>query len=657
MDSKQTTCDDSKLLEMLQSEADDSYSSNLFEHVSQCTRCQSRLEEFAAQKSEWKQASEILRSFSKTDDGSSSENRGRAWRGSDWIDRPVAWTESMARQLLSPPSHPEMLGRISRYEVERLIGTGGMGIVFKAIDTELNRPVAIKILAPYLSGSGPARKRFAREARAAAAVVHEHVVPIHNVETDGDSPFLVMHYVPGESLQGRLDREGMLELCEILRIGMQVASGLAAAHEQGLVHRDVKPSNILLEHGVERALITDFGLAQTADDASLTHTGYHPGTPQYMSPEQARGDAVDNRSDLFSLGSVLYAMCTGKSPFRAETSYGVLRRIIDTDPQSIRQINPAIPIWLESIVNRLISKDIGKRFATAMEVSEILKSCLAHVQHPSDMPLPASLRPNTLSKAFTNLPHKSAWIFATIGIVLFCVFTDTIGHTIGQLFSRNGFKNLRADASFVQSKDNLNNDLENTHSMPMETVRWLRPEPVRPYSELAEKTRKALSAIGELNCDEITIGEAIADLQQSCGIHFSLNRVQIIQSDISLDQKVSIKLRGAFRDLLRSIVEPNGMGYIVHDNYVEIGPLDYVTSRPSVRNYDLAFVIADPNQADSIVSLILQTVAPGSWNSQGGVNSIARVDTALIVRSSETTHLQIESLLLSIKNLQQPRQH
>ncbi len=151
-----------------------------------------------------------------------------------------------------------------------------MGVVFKAFDTELNRPVAVKVLAPYLAGSGAARKRFAREARAAAAVGHEHVVAIHNVETDGESPFLVMPYVAGESLQQRIDRAGALELCEILRIAMQTASGLAAAHAQGLVHRDVKPSNILLEQGIERTLLTDFGLARASDDASLTHTVITP---------------------------------------------------------------------------------------------------------------------------------------------------------------------------------------------------------------------------------------------------------------------------------------------------------------------------------------------------------------------------------------------
>ncbi len=332
----------------------------------------------------------------------------------------------MASQLLSPASHPELLGRLGRYDVERLIGSGGMGVVFKAHDSELNRPVAIKILAPYLSSSGPARKRFAREARAAAAVVHEHVVPIYNVETEREIPFLVMHYIAGESLQSRIDREGALELCEILRIGMQVASGLSAAHQQGLVHRDIKPSNILMEQGVERALITDFGLARAADDASLTRTGFHPGTPQYMSPEQAAGEQVDARSDLFSLGSVLYTMCTGRPPFRAETSLGVLRRITDVDPRPIREINPNIPEWLCSLIARLMSKSPENRFENALEVADLLGQCLAHVQQPAGKPLPEAVaatapikyRRPPIGKFIAAAAFAFALVFAGVFIVL-----------------------------------------------------------------------------------------------------------------------------------------------------------------------------------------------------------------------------------------------
>lgn len=304
----------------------------------------------------------------------------------------------MASRLLSPPSHPEMMGRIGRYDVERMIGSGGMGLVFKAHDTELNRPVAVKLLAPYLAENGSARKRFAREARAAAAVVDEHVVAIHNVESGEDPekpPFLVMKYIAGGSLQQRLDHDGPLNVCEILRIGMQIAKGLSAAHAQGLIHRDVKPSNILLDEGVERALLTDFGLARAENDACLTRSGFHAGTPHYMSPEQIRGEAIDGRSDQFGLGCVLYAMCTGHPPFRADSSYAVLRRITDDNPRPVREINPDLPVWLDQIVTKLLSKSPDDRFESVEEVAELLARCLAHVQHPTTTSLPDSL--STLS--------------------------------------------------------------------------------------------------------------------------------------------------------------------------------------------------------------------------------------------------------------------
>ena len=193
--------------------------------------------------------------------------------------------------------------------------------------------------------------------------------------------------------------------------------GLAAAHAQGLVHRDVKPANILLADGVERVKLTDFGLARAADDASLTKTGIIAGTPQYMSPEQARGESVDQRSDLFSLGSVLYAMCTGRAPFRAETSYGVLRRITDEEPRPIREINPDIPEWLCRIIAKLMSKQPDDRFESAREVAELLEECLAHVQQPTAVPLPAAVRRPVSRRRHTFLKGTIAMI-ATLGVAL-----------------------------------------------------------------------------------------------------------------------------------------------------------------------------------------------------------------------------------------------
>jgi len=407
-------CNDQQLERMLRCVSDSGDSGEMLDHVEKCEGCQQRLDELAAEESEWLKTVEVL-----------SGNAGEAataglggFHPSHIHLRQPAWTESMARQLLSPPSHPEMLGRIGRYDVERLIGSGGMGVVFKAHDTELNRPVAVKLLAPYLASSGVARNRFAREARAAAAVVDVHVVAIHNVESDGEPPFLVMKYIAGGSLQMRLDHEGPLDVCEVLRIGMHTAKGLAAAHAQGLIHRDVKPSNILLDEGVDRALLTDFGLARAEDDAHLTRSGFQPGTPHYMSPEQVRGEAIDGRSDLFGLGCVLYAMCTGHPPFRSETSYAVLRRITDDTPRSIREINPSIPLWLEQIVMTMLAKSPEDRFESAEQVAELLENCLAHTQNPTTTPLPKSI--TALSPKRLNRPPWSKFI--VVALFAFALF-------------------------------------------------------------------------------------------------------------------------------------------------------------------------------------------------------------------------------------------
>ncbi|MCR9201660.1 MAG: protein kinase [Planctomycetaceae bacterium] len=202
-------------------------------------------------------------------------------------------------------------------------------------------------------------------------------------------PYLVMPFARGPSLQKRLDESGPLATVEVVRIGRQIAAGLAAAHEQGLVHRDIKPANILLNEGIERLWITDFGVARAVDDASMTQTGVIAGTPQYMSPEQARGESVSPSSDLFSMGSVLYTACTGRAPFRAEAAWGILRRITDTQPRSIRELNPEIPQWLCRIIERLMAKDPVDRFSDAAEVAQILEQCLAHLQQPEVVALPS----------------------------------------------------------------------------------------------------------------------------------------------------------------------------------------------------------------------------------------------------------------------------
>jgi serine/threonine protein kinase len=321
--------------------------------------------------------------------------------------------------FLAPSDWPDSMGRLGCYEVKGVIGRGGMGVVLKAFDPALSRNVAIKVLSASLATCGAARRRFLREAKAAAAVAHEHVVSVFAVdEKTARLPFLVMEYVPGRSLQDRLDQQGPLALPEILRIGMQTAAGLAAAHAQGLVHRDVKPANILMENGIERVKLTDFGLARAAADAGMTQSGVVAGTPHYMAPEQARGEATDHRADLFSLGSTLYAMCAGHPPFRAESPLAVLRRVSDDEPRPVREINPEVPGWLEMIITRLHSKDPAGRYPSASELAGLLSRCLAHVQEPLAVALPPELV-SPVKPARPRLGRRLAWAGAgLLGLVV-----------------------------------------------------------------------------------------------------------------------------------------------------------------------------------------------------------------------------------------------
>jgi eukaryotic-like serine/threonine-protein kinase len=284
------------------------------------------------------------------------------------------------RNLLEPATHPELLGRIGRYDIERIVGQGGMGVVFKAYDSELHRIVAVKAMAPHLASNSTARKRFAKEARSIAAIVHPHVIPILDVQIDGPSPYIVMQFVNGQSLQERVESNGPLSVAEALRIADQIASALSAAHERGLVHRDVKPANVLLEESVERVLLSDFGLARTMDDAALTRTGSVVGTPFYMSPEQAEAGTADPRSDMFSLGSVLYFMLTGLPPFRAQTSISVIVHICQTPHLPLEQVNSDTPIEVARLVDRLLEKDPKERVQTADELRQEILGLLSAMQ-------------------------------------------------------------------------------------------------------------------------------------------------------------------------------------------------------------------------------------------------------------------------------------
>jgi serine/threonine-protein kinase len=436
MQPKPLNCNRELLLKSLDDSLSETQEEELAQHLSECPGCREELERLAAEETAWSQVADALR---------------RKARLSHFVadapgDPSYDIAVDFAVDFLEPSADPKTLGRLGDIDILDVIGRGGMGIVLKGFQPELNRPVAVKVLAPHLAANGAARRRFAREAQATAVIVHPNVMPILTVHSSGKLPYLVMPYVTCESLQQRLDREGPLETIDVLRLAVQAARGLAAAHAQGLVHRDVKPANILLEKGVGRVMLTDFGLARAVDDATLTRSGVIAGTPQYMSPEQARGEPIDARSDLFSLGSVMYAACSGRAPFRAETTYGILRRITDVEPRTICEINPGVPDWLAAVIARLHAKRAEDRFATAAETADVLEQCLAHVQEPATVSLPAP---------YGDKSRRRRSVFALSAALLLCL-------TIGVLAAREF---LVADAPSGAGESNV------TGSAPAETTK------------------------------------------------------------------------------------------------------------------------------------------------------------------------------------------
>lgn len=386
-----TSCDLGLLRRSLGDVLTEAQEETLASHLSECDACRQELERLAAEGGDWSKISDVLKL--ESDSGTSFRPSGELVPhefDDEFVDD---LTADFAVDFLAPASSPSDLGQLGDISIQEIVGRGGMGIVLKGYQPELKRLVAVKVLAPHLAVSGAARRRFAREAQAAAAILHPNVMPILTVHSSGRLPYLVMPYLASESLQQRINAQGVLELADLLRIGIQTAQGLAAAHAQGIVHRDVKPANILLEPGVNRVMLTDFGLARAIDDANVTRSGVIAGTPQYMSPEQARGEPLDARTDLFSLGSVLYAMATGRPPFRAESTFGILRRITDDPHRPMSEINSLIPRWFEKIVDKLLAKSATDRFRSAEEVAQLLEQCLVHLQQPAVAALPEFVRP------------------------------------------------------------------------------------------------------------------------------------------------------------------------------------------------------------------------------------------------------------------------
>jgi tRNA A-37 threonylcarbamoyl transferase component Bud32 len=303
-----------------------------------------------------------------------------------------------------PPEKPGEVGTLGRYRVLKKLGQGGMGAVYLSYDVVLGRRIALKVVPPQYAADAETRDRFLREARAAAMVKSDHVVTIFDVGEARGVPFIAMEYLSGYPLDRYLRVTGELPLAQVLRVTRETAVGLAAAHELGLVHRDVKPGNLWLEAPHGRVKLLDFGLARVEnDDTHLTTSGLVVGTPAFMSPEQARGLKLDGRSDLFSLGVTLYRLTTGRMPFSGTTTMAVLTSLAVDTPPPVRHFKADVPEEIEAIIAKLLAKDPAERFQTAWELVKALDAA----EHPrpvtGQLPVVVPVVPMAISAQVENV--------------------------------------------------------------------------------------------------------------------------------------------------------------------------------------------------------------------------------------------------------------
>ena len=297
---------------------------------------------------------------------------------------------------------------VGQYALEREIGRGGMGIVYLARDLKLERQIAIKTLPPHLAADPTVRERFIREARTAARLSHPNIVPIHRADEIGGQVFFVMGYVEGDSLAQHIRTRRRLPASEVVPVLRDVATALAYAHGRGVIHRDVKAENILIEHTTRRALVTEFGIARLAEATPLTATGQVLGTVHYISPEQVSGESVDARSDIYSLGVVGFFALSGRFPFDADLASAVLVAHVTKVPPPLASVSPDVPGELAAIIDRCLAKDPAARFQSGTELADALSAVESSVAR-AEQRLPISSNGVTPSPILAETEARSIW--------------------------------------------------------------------------------------------------------------------------------------------------------------------------------------------------------------------------------------------------------
>jgi tetratricopeptide (TPR) repeat protein len=383
-------------------------------HLETCAICQRTLEGLAACSAAWAGVRRHLGRNSPGGDAMLQRVLGELESAVDGTATAIQANTAPSLDFLTAPDGSGTPGRFGPYEVRKVVGRGAMGVVLEVFDEKLQRVVALKVTAPQLATDSTARQRFIREAQSAAAVRDEHVVNVHDAGEVNGLPYLVMEFVAGVSLQQRLEQAGPLEIREAVRIAVEAARGLAAAHAQGLIHRDVKPANILIEEGTGRVKLTDFGLARAVDDASLSRTGVVAGTPAYMAPEQARGEPLDHRADIHALGATLYELLAGQPAFAGGNVQDVLRCVAQDEPPPLRRWNRAVPADVETIVHKAMAKEPSERYGTARELADDLERFL------KDETILA--RPPSLGQRARKWARRHRTIVAAAGVAFLVTF-------------------------------------------------------------------------------------------------------------------------------------------------------------------------------------------------------------------------------------------
>jgi serine/threonine-protein kinase len=493
----------------------------------------------------------------------------------------ITMTVSSAAMPLTPGT------RLGRYEIRSRIGAGGMGEVYLAQDLDLDRPVAIKLLLTEVTENPQHLRRFKQEARAASALNHPNILIIHEIGQTESASFIVTEFIEGVTLRQRM-ASGQMDLSAACDVAIQIASALAAAHAAGIVHRDIKPENIMLRHdGYVKVL--DFGIAilvknpeQTVDPEALTRDlidtgpGRVVGTPDYMSPEQTRGQATDRRTDIWSLGVVLYEMVAGRAPFEGETASDILASILMVEPPQLRQFSPAVPAYLESIVTKALAKNRAQRYQT---IEDLLVDLQLFEQQPAvGAELERFTQPRARTAAASGVGRASLFTGGASGIILgrTSVSSPRQHHKVIDSLAILPLVNATADPNTEYLSDGITDSIINTLSqvtklrvMARSTVFRYKGRDVDPQEVGRELNVRAVMIGKVLQVGtNLIIKAELVDVEDGSHLwgeqyHRQPSDILIIQEEIAgeITQKLQLKLSGEQQKRLNKRHTDNSKAY------------------------------------------------------------------------------------------------